>query len=477
LYCDLETRVVFSPLHCSVNKSASLGYPWKEDDPKLRRAKQDLNGKTKPFNPRRTAAEMHSSWLPEFKKQNPEYLIVSADVYQQALRNVDQSFQNFFTKKSGFPKFKKHKDVAFEYKPKTVKINKNHITFPVIGTMRFFKSRDLTGSWEIRTVTVSRQADGWYVSILLRDETVPDIILKTIDECETIQGVDVGIKKIAALSSGDIITNPQFLKKSERKLEIAQRRVSRKKKGSRNRKKAAERVARIHQKIARQRNDFQWKTGKQIAGGADITAFEDLNITGMKAHCKPKKDEVTGKYLENGQAAKSGLNKSISDASWYSLRKKTEHQAAKLGNIVILVDPKFTSLECPVCHQIDKNNRDKEKFLCGQCGHADDADINGSVNIAQRGLNKLGNDSLLVVSQKVTPKEPARQEASSATRDEPRNPAKSTVKQRQLRLLTVKSVPVQTTPKGKRKRKTQVSQHTQLDLFDGFDWDALESTS
>ena len=479
LYCDLSTRAVFSPLHCSVNKSATLGNPWKDNNPSLRRVKPDKNGNIKPFNPRRSAAEMHSSWLPILKKQQPKYELVCAGVYQQALRHVDNAFQKFFAKQAGFPSFKKHKDVSFEYKPGEVRIDRNYITFPVVGKMRFFKSREIPSSWEIRTATVSRQVDGWYVSILLRDETVPDIIVKKPEECKTIQGVDVGIKKIAALSGGDFIPNPQFLRKSERKLEIAQRRVSRKKKGSNNRKKAVKGLAKIHQKIARQREDFQWKAAKQIAGGADITAFEDLNIKGMKARCKPLRDEETGEYSKNGQSAKSSLNKSISDASWYSLRQKTEQQAAKLGNLIILVNPKFTSLECPACHFIDKSNRDKEKFLCRQCKHIDDADKNGSINIAHRGLAKLGIESLLVVSQKVTSLEPANhgvsQEASSESRDEPGNPAKLAVKQRQLRLLKVKSVEVQSQPKARRKRNTQQPKYTQMDLF--ADWDVGDTTS
>ena len=479
LYCDFSTKAVFSPLHCSVNKSATLGNPWKENNPKLRRGKPDKDGNLKPFNPRRSAFEMHSSWLPILKKEHPKYELVCAGVYQQALRHVDTAFQKFFAKKAGFPSFKKHKEVSFEYKPGEVKVNRNYITFPVVGKMRFFKSREIPASWEVRTATVSRQLDGWYVSVLLRDETVPDIIIKKPEECKTIQGVDVGINKIAALSGGDFIHNPQFLKKAKRKLKIAQRRVSRKKKGSNNRKKAAKRLAARYLDISRQRVDFQWKAAKQIAGGADITAFEDLNIKGMKARCKPVKDMVTGQHLKNGQAAKSGLNKSISDASWYSLRQKTEQQAAKLGNLIILVDPKFTSLECPACHFVDKINRNKEKFLCGQCGHSDDADTNGSINIAHRGVTKLGIASLLVVSQKVTSLEPVNhgvsQEASSEPRDEPGNPAKSAVKQRQLRLLKVKSIEVKPQPKARKKRNTQQPKYTQLDLF--VDWDVRDTTS
>ena len=478
LYCDLETQAVFSPLHCSVSKSASLGYPWKTDNPKLRRAKPDKDGNIKPFNPRRSAVELHSSWLTEFKKVHPEYLTVNADVLQQSLRHVDSAFNKFFTSSAGFPNFKQHKNVGFEFKPGTVKVDARYITLPGLGAMRFFKSRSIPESWEIRTVTIRRDIDEWYVSILLRDQTVPDLVVKTFDKCETIQGADVGIKKLVALSDGTMIENPRFQQQGNRRLTIRQRRVSRKNKGSNNRKKAAKRLARTHQKIRRQREDYQWKTAKKVAINADITVFENLNIKGMKSRCKPKIDPITGVYMKNGQTAKSALNKAISDAGWYSLRLKTEHQAAKLGNLVIGIDPKYSSQECPACHYISDGNRDKEKFVCERCGHSDDADTNGAVVCAHRGKQKLGIESLLVVSQKVTLKEAAATpQASSVSREEPKNPAKSRSQHRQLLLLKVKSTPTDMKSRTKSQRKVPEFQYTQLTLFDDLDRDALGSTS
>ena len=144
--------------------------------------------------------------------------------------------------------------------------------------MRFFKSRSIPESWEIRTVTIRRDVDGWYMSVLLRDETVPDLVAKTPENCETIQGADVGLRKRVALSDGTMIENPRFQHQSQRRLTIRQRRVSRKNKGSNNHKKASKRLAKTHHKIRRQREDNQWKAAKRIASNADITVFEDLNI-------------------------------------------------------------------------------------------------------------------------------------------------------------------------------------------------------
>jgi putative transposase len=423
-YCELESKreVLVSPLTCSVNRSASVGYPWRSGDPKLRRAKD----KTKPQNLKRSAYEMHSACLTETKQARPWYKTVSTDVLQQALLNLDKAFQNFFSGKSKFPRFKRTTDINFEFKPGTVRIEGNNITFPVLGRMRFYPSRQIPKSWAVKTCTISIEPDGYYVSVRLEDKTVPDIPLKKGSELNTVAGVDVGIIKIASTSDGEIVPNPRFLKKHQRQLAIRQRSLSRKKKGSNNRGKAGKRVARVHQAIRRERNDYGWKLAKKLAQKADVIAFEDLNVKAMMKRCKPKKDEVIGKYLKNGQSRKVGLNKAIADASWHSLRLKTQHQASKLGNRVVLVNPRHTSQQCSCCGYISPKNRDKEKFLCEACNHYADADVDGAVVIAQKAAQNLGIASLRVVSPKVMPDpeltgNPKRKEISLPLGGEPRN--------------------------------------------------------
>lgn len=418
-FCSLQSKAEACPLTCFVARSASNGEPWKEDKPSLRRGKQD-----KPFNPRRNAYEVQSSGLVALKQARPWYKSINADVLQQAIRHLDTAFNRFFQGKSGFPQFKSRSDFnSFEFKPKTVKVNGNHIVFPTLGDMRFFKSRDIPQSWEIRTVTVTREADGWYASVLLRDDSVPDLPKKTIDELQSVNGVDRGIRKIAAMADGTVDPNPNIGKRFQRRLEIRSSRLSRKKKGSKNRAKARQRVARLHQRIARVRSDYQWKLARRIAASADLIGFEDLNIKGMKKRCKPKKDPETGKFLKNGQAAKSALNKAISDASWYSLRVKSEQQANKLGNWVIDVPAHHSSQECSECHHVSPANRDGEKFICEECGHHEDADIDAAVVIAERTRNKIGKPNLPLVKRKVTPKPEATgcKELSPALAGEPGN--------------------------------------------------------
>jgi putative transposase len=398
-FCSIRSQTEACPLTCSVVRSASNGEPWKQEQPSLRRGKGN-----KPFDPKRSPYEVQSSSLKLLKQSHPWYKLVNTDVMQQALRHLDTAFNRFFRGVSGFPRFKSRADFnSFEFKPGTVKVNGNHIIFPTLGDMRFFKSRNIPESWEIRTVTVMREPDGWYASILLRDDTVPELLKKTIEELQSVNGVDRGIKKIVAMADGTVERNPDIGKRFERRLQIRSSRLSRKKKDSSNRRKARQAVARVHQKIVRVRTDFQWKLARQIAASADVIGFEDLNIKGMVARCKPKKDPETGRFIKNGQAAKSALNRAISDASWYSLRVKTEHQANKLGNWVVDVPAHHSSLECSECHYVSPTNRDGEKFICSSCGHHEDADIDAAVVIAQRTTEKLGIVSLSVVSRKVMP--------------------------------------------------------------------------
>lgn len=208
-------------------------------------------------------------------------------------------------------------------------------------------------------------------------------------------------------------------KKLERRKAIRQRRASRKIKSSRNRRLAYQQLAKIDYKIANQRADYQWKVANKLCRLGDVVIFEDLNVRGMMARCKPKKCPETGIYLKNNQAQKKGLNRVIADAAWGELKLKTKAVAAKLGLIVTEVDPMFSSQQCSCCGHTDKANRDSERFLCIECGYIEDADIQASYNLLDKGLKQLGIDpnQLRGVPSKVTAKE-----ISLTLVDEPSNP-------------------------------------------------------
>ena len=386
-YSDLKKKAPCCPLTCSISNKSQLGEPFKKTGKK------------------RNAYEMQSSELPVLKKARPWYKAIYSSVLQQNLRRLDVAFKNFFDGR-GYPKFKtRQRFKSFSYPPNQVKLESNKIYLPSIGWMRFFKSRNIPDGFNLKTVTISLKADGWYVSIRIENKDVPQSKPKDLKQVQAVVGCDLGIKKLLALSNGELIENPQFEKRQSRRKAIRQRRASRKKRGSSNQKKAYAKLARIDQKIVNQREDHQWKTAHHLVRLADVIVLEDLNIQGMIRKCRAKQD-VNGKFLKNGQSAKRALNRLIRDCSWGNLTEKIESVAAKFGSICVDVNPKFTSQKCSHCGHIEKENRNKERFLCLNCGFLADADIQASINIGIKGLKTLGisQSKLLMVNQKVTPK-------------------------------------------------------------------------
>jgi len=135
----------------------------------------------------------------------------------------------------------------------------------------------------------------------------------------------------------------------------------------------------------------------RIVKRADAVTVEDLQVKNMMKRCKPVKSD-SGRFLSNGQSAKRGLNRSISDASWYGLTQKLEYLAAKSGKKLYRVNPKYTSQTCSKCRHVDKNSRKGEKFICTNCGHIDDANLQAARNVKAKAIETYG---LNVVKKKV----------------------------------------------------------------------------
>jgi putative transposase len=262
--------------------------------------------------------------------------------------------------------------------------------------MRFFNSRLIPTGFTIKAATLRKRQDGWYISIRIEDKTIPDYVKKPLNEVNSILGCDLGITKLVHFSDRYQIDNPRFStnKKARRTLKIRQRRINRKVKGSKNRKKAANKVGRFHKKITDKRTTYQWNVAKTIVSRkVDAIALEDLNISGMLRRCQVKTDEKTGRFLKNGQSRKKGLNRSIYDASWSDLILKIEYLAVKQGKVVIKINPKYSSQECRNCGHTDKSNRDGEKFICTECGYHEHADIGAAKTIRDRGFKIVRGDS------------------------------------------------------------------------------------
>lgn len=222
IYSDLTTKAPCYPLTCSVSKNSELGYPWKE-------TKKKGGQKRSPY-------EQQSSDLPNLKQTHPWYKTIYSSVLQQNLRRLNIAFQNFF-EGSGYPKFKrKHNFRSFKYPPGQVKFEENKVELPGIGWMKYYKSREIPDGFTLKSVTVKKKANGWYLSVQIEDKNVPQSSPKSLDQVKTVIGCDLGVKKLLALSNGKQIANPQFEKQLERRKTLRQKRASRKKRGSRNQK-------------------------------------------------------------------------------------------------------------------------------------------------------------------------------------------------------------------------------------------------
>ncbi len=268
-----------------------------------------------------------------------------------------------------------------------------------VGVLPFVQHREIP---DPNSIVISRARYGhWFLSYasdgLQGPEMLPDedrlkaLATATCLE-EMVLGIDRGVVFNAACSNGS-----SFKLKDEAKDRIKwleerrrhyQRQAARGQKGSRRRDKVIGKAARCSARITSVREDFLRKAAYQIAKVApEVVALEDLNLKGMSKRAKARKDEATGKWLRNGAAQKSGLNKALANAGLGNLRVYLEQALRKLGKMLVAVPAHHSSQECSECGFTHANNRpNQETFLCQRCGHADNADINASKVIKKRGI-------------------------------------------------------------------------------------------
>ena len=316
-------------------------------------------------------------WLIELKKEMPYLAKSPAQTLQQVTKNLELAFKSFFAKRAGFPKFKKkgRGSNGFRY-PQGFKLEQNNsrIYLPKLGWISYYKSRNILG--KIKNVTVKQYCNKWFISIQTQHDMPQP---KTMATTEI--GIDVGIARFATLSNGDYIEPLNSFKRKSLRLARYQRCMSRKKKFSKNWKRAKTRVQKIHYKIANARKDFLHKTTTTISKNHAIVCIEDLQIKNMSKSAK-------GNFANPGCniQQKSGLNRSILDQAWGEFRRQLEYKLAWRGGLLVAVNPKNTSRRCPSCHHTCANNRTtQEKFICVECGYANNADVVGAINILEQG--------------------------------------------------------------------------------------------
>ena len=218
--------------------------------------------------------------LPALKEEHPWLKEVNSQSLQSTNKNLDNAFTRFFREKRGFPRFKSKKNPVQSFQvPQhyTVDFEQGRIKLPKIGEIRTIFHRVFTGKMKYATVFITSTGK-WFVSILVDDGTVePEPTPFSLD---TTIGIDVGLSNFATLSTGENIENPRYLKNSLQRLKVLQQRVSRKKKGSKNRQKAILRLARCHEKVANQRNDFLHNLSFRVVSENQAIAVESLNVAG-----------------------------------------------------------------------------------------------------------------------------------------------------------------------------------------------------
>jgi putative transposase len=283
--------------------------------------------------------------------------------------------------KKGYPKFKKQQTHgSVEYKTSGWKFSQDrrYITFSdgfEAGNFKMWGTRDLHFYQlkQIKRVRVVRRADGYYVQFCIDQQRLEkrEPTFKTV-------GIDVGLNHFYTDSDGRTVANPRHLRKSEKSLKRLSRRMSKTKKGSKNRAKFRNKLARSHLKVSRQRKDFAIKTARCVAQSNDLVAYEDLQVRNM----------VRNRHLA----------KSISDAAWTQFRQWVEYFACVFGVVTVAVPPYYTSQNCSNCGKVVKKSLSTRTHTCQHCGHIQDRDWNAARNILEKGLRTVGHTGTLIAS-------------------------------------------------------------------------------
>ena len=296
---------------------------------------------------------------------------------QQALKDLERAYSNFFAKRADFPRFKKKgQSDSFRYPdPKQIKLDQgnNRLFLPKLGWLRYRNSRDVLGT--VKNVTVSGSCGKWFASIQTERE-----VEQPIPSGDAV-GIDMGVARFATLSDGTFVAPLNSFKRHEDRLRKAQQSMSRKVKFSSNWKKAKARVQRIHSRIGNARRDFLHQISHTISQNHAMVCIEDLRVRNMSRSAAGT-TEKPGRNVR----AKSGLNRAILDQGWAEFRRQLDNKMAWNGGWLVAVPPQHTSRTCPCCGHVSADNRQtQEQFSCVECGFEENADLVGAINVLRAG--------------------------------------------------------------------------------------------
>lgn len=295
----------------------------------------------------------------------PEIALLNFSATQDILRRLDKSFKNFFRRvkhgeKSGYPRFKGYnqfKSITFPTYGDGCRIKNNRLYILNAGLLKIKIHREFGG--QIKTVTIKREYGKWYAVF------VCEVDIQPLAYSDKEVGIDVGLEYFAVTSDGEFIENPHCLKVSEDRLKRAQRKVSRKKKGSKNRRKSVKLLAKQHQKIRNQRKDFINKEADKIVKQYGYIVVEDLQVKNMEKN--------------------HHLAKSINDVSWGQFFNTLAYKAEWAGRQFVKINPKGTSQRCSVCGTIVKKSLGVRIHNCPNCNVILQRDYNSALEILTLG--------------------------------------------------------------------------------------------
>jgi putative transposase len=304
--------------------------------------------------------------LPDLKAACPEYSAIHSQVLQDVLLRLDRAFQAFFRRltndeEPGYPRFQgRNRYHSFTYPQygNGVVLHGGMLSLSKIGRIPLRLHRPMSGT--PKTVTISREADGWYACI-----SCAEVLIEPLPLTRRETGIDVGLKVFLITAEGEVVENPRHYRKAEKQLAKAHRRVSRRKKDSKRRRKAVQLLKRKHQKVRRQRTDFHHKTALSLLRAYDTIYLEDLRVANLVGN--------------------HHLAKSISDAGWAAFRTILACKAECASKRVVAVPPAFTSQDCSGCGERVPKSLSVRTHVCTNCGLILDRDENAARNIQWAG--------------------------------------------------------------------------------------------
>lgn len=310
-----------------------------------------------------------SERLTQVKKKYPELSTVAAQVLQQTLKRLEKAFIAMWELKHGFPRFKKLGKMRSFVFPllKGNSIQKRRIKLPKIGWVKFHQSREIPDSGVVKQAHIIKRASGWYVLLIVQwNVDVP----QPIPHGEAV-GIDVGLTSFIATSNGLTLKRPRFFVDAQSKLKLLQKRVSRKRIGSNNSKKAQKKVAKFHEYIARCRKDWHFKLSHQICNDVGMVFVENLNLVGL---------------------SRGILGKHCLDAGFGQFFNILQQTCFKRGVYFQKVDSRKTSQTCPNCGtDTGKKELSERTHICLNCGYSNDRDVAAAQVVLVRGLAAVGH--------------------------------------------------------------------------------------